>query len=53
MINQDTQVVHSLIYSLAILGEMWFLTAGPMVCITMVLTEFPQGKELREFLQEA
>ena len=50
-------MTHSLIFfainSLAIFGEMWFLTAGPVVSIPMVLTKFPRGKELREFLQEA
>ena len=31
---------------------MWFLTADPVVCIPMILTEFPK-KVLRELLQEA
>ena len=47
-------MVHSWIFainSLAISDEMWFLTAGPVICIPMILTEFPK-KELREFLQE-
>ena len=34
-------------------GEMWFLTAGPVVGIPMTFAEFPRVKELREFLQEA
>ena len=40
------------INSLAIFGEMWFLTAFPVVCVPVVLTKFPREKELREFLQE-
>ena len=32
---------------------MWFLTADPVVCILMVLTEFSPRKTLREFLEEA
>ena len=40
------------INSLAISDEMWFLTAGPVVCIPMILTEFSRVEEMREFLQE-
>ena len=36
------------INSLAISEEMWFLTADPVVCIPMVVTEFPERKKLRE-----
>ena len=27
--------------------EIWFLTAGPMVCIPMILTELPEGVSSR------
>ena len=30
------------INSLAISDEMWFLTAGPMVCIPMIFAEIPK-----------
>ena len=56
LINQEPRMVQSLIYCKqfpSIPDEMWFLTAGPVVNIPMILTGFPQGKELREFLQEA
>ena len=33
--------------SLAIFGEMWFLTAGPVVGISMILAEFPERKNCR------
>ena len=49
-------MVHSskiAINSLAILGKMWFLTAGPVVGRPMILTEFPPMKALRECIQEA
>ena len=38
---------HSWIYainSLAISDEMWFLTADPVVCTPMILTEFPKER---------
>ena len=28
----------------ALFGEMWFLTAGPVACIPMILTDLLQGK---------
>ena len=31
---------------------MWFLTAGPVVCIPMILTEFPQGKNCGSFFKK-
>ena len=40
------------INSLAISGEMCFLTAGPVVCIPMILTEFPQGKNFESFFKK-
>ena len=40
------------INSLAIADEMWFLTAGPVVCIPMILTEFPQGKNCGSFFKK-
>ena len=47
-------MVHSLVYiainSLAVSGEMWFLTAAPVVCKPMILTEFLQGKNCGSFL---
>ena len=40
------------INALAIFGEMWFLNAGPVVGIPMVLTEFPQGKHSGSFFKK-
>ena len=31
---------------------MWCLTAGPVVCIPMILTEFPQGKHYESFFKK-
>ena len=31
-------------YPLAFFGEMWFLTAGPVVSIPMILAELPEKK---------
>ena len=31
---------------------MWFLTADPVVCIPMILTEFPQGKNCGSFFKK-
>ena len=48
-------MVHSLIFainSLAISDEMWFLTAGPVVCIPMIFTEFHQGKNCGCFFKK-
>ena len=39
-IKPGTRVGYIAINSLAISDEMWFLTADPVVCISMVLTEF-------------
>ena len=41
------------INSLAIFGEMWFLTAGPVVKKTHDPRRASREKEPREFLQEA
>ena len=35
-------ILQSLLFSIS--DEMWFLTAGPEVCIPMILTEFLEGK---------
>ena len=43
--NQEPRMVHSSIYCnqfFVISDEMWFLTADPMVCIPMILTELPK-----------
>ena len=40
------------INSLALFGEMWFLTADPVVGFPMIFRVSPT-KKLREFLQEA
>ena len=47
-------MVHSLITCnqfsyLFVLGEKWFLTAGPMVGIPMILAEFPERKNCESF----
>ena len=39
--------------SLALFDEMWFLTAGPVVGLPMILAELPREKELLEFHQGA
>ena len=55
--NQEPQngtlfdILRSII--LPCLGEMWFLTADPVVRKPMILEEFVHGKNCREFLQEA
>ena len=38
--------------ALAISDEMWFLTAGPVVCVPMVLTQLPQGKNCGNFFKK-
>ena len=40
------------INSLAIFGEMWFLTAGPVVSVPMILTELPEGKNCGSFFKK-
>ena len=40
------------INSLAIFGEMWFLTAGPVACIPMILAELPERKNCVNFFQK-
>ena len=55
MINQEPQMVPSWIFCKqfhAISDDMWFLTAGPEVCMPMILTEFPQGKNCRSFFKK-
>ena len=37
---------------LVVFGEMWFLTAGPVVCTPMVLTEFPERKNCGSFFKK-
>ena len=39
-------------YPLAIFGEMWFLTAGPVVSIPMILAEFPERKNCGNFFKK-
>ena len=36
---------------LPFLGEMWILTADPVVCIPLILTEFPQELLLLFFFE--
>ena len=53
-------MAHSLIYiyiyiainSLALLGEMWFLTAGELVSIPMVLAELLERKNCKSFFKK-
>ena len=44
-------MAHSLIY-LPFFGEMWFLTAGPVVGIPMILAEFPERKTCGSFFKK-
>ena len=46
-LNQGLRMAHSLIYFnqfSCFFGEMWFLTAGPVVGIPMILAELPKRK---------
>ena len=45
-------VRHIAISSLAISDEMWFLTVDAVVCIPMILTEFHQGENSRNFFKK-
>ena len=47
-------MAHSLIYSnsLAIYGEVWFLTAAPVVRIPMILAELPERKNCESFFKK-
>ena len=40
------------INSLAFFGEMWFLTAGPMVHLPIILTELPERKNCGSFFKK-
>ena len=43
-------MAHILIFAinfLALFGEMWFVTAGPVVSLPMILRELPVKKKLR------
>ena len=40
------------INSLALFGEMWFLTAGPVVGIPMILAEIPERKKCGSFFKK-
>ena len=50
-ITNGTSGGHIAINCLAISDEMWFLTAGPVVSIPMILTEFPRGKHCGSFFK--
>ena len=40
------------LYPSATYNELWFLTAGPVVCIPMILTEFPERKNCGSFFEK-
>ena len=40
------------INSLALFGEMWFLTAGPVVTIPMILTDLPERENCGSFFKK-
>ena len=40
------------INSLALVGKVWFLTAGPVVCMPMILTELPETKNCGSFFEK-
>ena len=51
--NEWHVVRHVAIDSVAMFGEMWFLTTGPVVGIPMIFAELPKWKSCGCFLQEA